>query len=219
MWNLFEVNNKDTRKTSIQPVCRLYKLWTYSIHCPGESVFESADWVKCPSYDNYSKAALLKYENQVVTKRCHSDLLTKTGEKDIFDQHSWHYVHKNQKSIEKNLNNIDTPKTKPNFATTVLEIVFREKADFYWWVVLKKFSDRLSSFERCSSLSRLSMTLQSSLLRTDKASLLEIFGSLKIRNFGYTPSCLQLLRKPMSNFSLFFLCSSFSYFRKSLILY
>ena len=132
VWNLFEVNNKDTRKTSIQPVCRLYKLWTYSIHCPGESVFESADWVKCPSYDNYSKAALLKYENQVVTKRCHSDLLTKTGEKYIFDQHSWHYVHKNQKSIEKNLNNIDTPKTKPNFATTVLEIVFREKTDFYW---------------------------------------------------------------------------------------
>ena len=30
-------------------------------------------------------------------------------------------------------------------------------------------------------------------LQIDKASLLETFGSLKIRNFGYTPSCLQLL--------------------------
>ena len=60
------------------------------------------------------------------------------------------------------------------------------------------------------------MALRRSLLRIDKASLLETFGSLKIRNFGYTPSCLQLLRKSMSNFSLFFLYSSFSYFRKSL---
>ena len=50
----------------------------------------------------------------------------------------------------------------------------------------------------------------------DKASLLETFGSLKIRNFGYTPSCLQLLRKSMSNFSLFFFYSSFLYFQKSL---
>ena len=33
---------------------------------------------------------------------------------------------------------------------------------------------------------------------------------------GYTPSCLQLLRKLMSLFSLFFLYSSFSYFQKSL---
>ena len=61
------------------------------------------------------------------------------------------------------------------------------------------------------------MALQRSLLRIDKASLLETFGSLKIRSFGF-PSCLQLLRKSMSNFSLFFLYSSFSYFRKSLSL-
>ena len=60
------------------------------------------------------------------------------------------------------------------------------------------------------------MALRRSLLRIDKASLLETFGSLKIRNFGYTPSCLQLLRKSMSNFSLFFLYSNFSCFQKSL---
>ena len=36
------------------------------------------------------------------------------------------------------------------------------------------------------------MTLRRSLLRTDKASSTETFGSLKIRNFGYTRSCLQL---------------------------
>ena len=59
------------------------------------------------------------------------------------------------------------------------------------------------------------MALQRSLLRIDKASLLETFSSLKIRNFGYTPSCLQWLRKSISNFCLFFLNSSFSYFRKS----
>ena len=41
------------------------------------------------------------------------------------------------------------------------------------------------------------MALRRSLLGIDKASLLETFGSLKIRNFGYTPSCLQLLRKLM----------------------
>ena len=65
----------------------------------------------------------------------------------------------------------------------------------------KKFTDRLSSFERCwSSLLRLLMALRRSLLRIDKASLLEIC-SLKIRNFRYTPSCLQLLRKLMSNFN------------------
>ena len=81
----------------------------------------------------------------------------------------------------------------------------------------KTFSDRLSSFERCwSSLLRLLMALRRSLLRIDKASLLETFGSLKIKNFGYTPSCLQLLRELMSNFSLLFLYSSFSYFQKSL---
>ena len=55
------------------------------------------------------------------------------------------------------------------------------------------------------------MVLQRSFLRIYKTSLLETFGSLKIRKVG----CLQLLRKPMSNFSLFFLYSSFSYFRKS----
>ena len=80
------------------------------------------------------------------------------------------------------------------------------------------FTDRLSSFERCwSSLLRFLMALRRSLLRIDKASLLETFGSLKLRNFGYTPSCLQLLKKSISNFNLFFLYSSFSYFRKSLI--
>ena len=80
----------------------------------------------------------------------------------------------------------------------------------------KKFSDRLSSFERrCSSWLRLLMALRRSLLRIDKASLLKTFSSLKIKNFGYTPSCLQWLRKSISNFSLFFLNSSLSYFRKS----
>ena len=60
----------------------------------------------------------------------------------------------------------------------------------------KTFWDRLSYFEECwSSLLRLLMALQKSLLRIDKASLLETCGSLKIRNFGYTPSCLQLLGK------------------------
>ena len=59
----------------------------------------------------------------------------------------------------------------------------------------KTFSDRLSSFERCwNSLLCLSMALRRSLLRIDKVSVLETFGSLKISNFGYTPSCLQLLR-------------------------
>ena len=81
----------------------------------------------------------------------------------------------------------------------------------------KNFSDRQSSFEKCwSSLLRLLIALRRSPFRIDKASLLETFGSLKIKNFGYTPSCLQLLRKLMSSFSLFFLYSNFSYFRKSL---
>ena len=77
----------------------------------------------------------------------------------------------------------------------------------------KTFLDRLSSW---TSLLHLLMALRRSLLQVHKAPLLETFGSLKIRNFGYAPSCLQLLRKSMSNFSLFFLYSSFSYFRKSL---
>ena len=42
--------------------------------------------------------------------------------------------------------------------------------------------------------------------RIDKASLLETFASLTIRNFGYTPSYLQLLRKSMFNFTLLYLC-------------
>ena len=67
-----------------------------------------------------------------------------------------------------------------------------------------------------SSLLCLLMSLWRSLLWIDKASLLELFGSLKIRNFWYTPSCLQLLRKMMSNFSLFFLYYNFSCFWKSL---
>ena len=60
------------------------------------------------------------------------------------------------------------------------------------------------------------MVLWRSLLGLDKASLFETFRSLKIRNFGYTPSCLQLLRKSMYNFSLFCLYFNFSYFRKFL---
>ena len=81
----------------------------------------------------------------------------------------------------------------------------------------KRFWDRLSYFGRCwSFLSRLLMALRRTLLRIDKASLLETFGTLKLKNFGYTPSCLQLLRRSMSNFSLFFLYSSFSCFWKSL---
>ena len=84
-------------------------------------------------------------------------------------------------------------------------------------IMKKKFSDRLSSFERCwSSLLRLLTALRRNLSRIDKVSLLQTFSSLKVINFGYTPSCLQLLRKSMSNFSLFYLYSSFSYFRKSL---
>ena len=77
--------------------------------------------------------------------------------------------------------------------------------------------DRLSSFERCwSSLLRMLIALRRSFLWIDKASLLETFGSLKIRNFGYKPSCLKLLIKSKSNFSLFFLYYSFFYFRKPL---
>ena len=98
----------------------------------------------------------------------------------------------------------------------VIEFV-RIKKSIVESCVDKTFTDRLSSFERCwRSLLRMLMALRRSLLRIDKASLLETFGSLKIRNFGYTPSRLQLLRKSMSNFNLFFLYSSFSYFRKSL---
>ena len=75
----------------------------------------------------------------------------------------------------------------------------------------KKFCDILSSFKMCwSFLWRLLVTLWRSLLRIDEASLLETFRSLKIRNFGYTPSCLQSLRKQMPDFSLF------SYLQKSL---
>ena len=72
-----------------------------------------------------------------------------------------------------------------------------------------KFSDILSSFKTCwSSLLQLLMALWRSLLRNDEASLFETFGTLKIRNFGNTTSCLQLLRKSMSNFRFFFFCIS-----------
>ena len=98
----------------------------------------------------------------------------------------------------------------------VIDFVRMQKSILESWVD-KTFTDWLSSFERCwSSLLRLLMALRRSLLRIDRTSLLETFGSLKIRNFGCTPSCLQLLRKSMSNFSLFFLYSRFSYFRRSL---
>ena len=81
----------------------------------------------------------------------------------------------------------------------------------------KIFLDRLSSFGKFASfLACLLIVLRRRFLRNDKASLLDTSSSLKIRNFGYTPSCFQLLRKSASNFSLFFLYSSFSYFRKSL---
>ena len=60
------------------------------------------------------------------------------------------------------------------------------------------------------------MVLRRGLLRIDEASLFETFGSLKIRNFGYTLSCLQLLGKSMSNFTLFILYFSFSFLQKSL---
>ena len=81
----------------------------------------------------------------------------------------------------------------------------------------KKLSDSLISFEACwSSSLRLLMALRRSLLRLDEASLFETFGSLKIRNFGYTSSCLQLLRKSMSSFSLFSFYFNFPYFQKSL---
>ena len=81
----------------------------------------------------------------------------------------------------------------------------------------KKFLDILSFLKRCcSSLLRLFMALRKSFLRNDEASVFETFGSLNIRNFGYTLSCLQLLRQSMSNFSLFFLYSSFLYLPKSL---
>ena len=69
----------------------------------------------------------------------------------------------------------------------------------------KTFSNRLSSSERCfSSLLHLLTALRRSLLRIEQAFLLESFGSLKIRNFRSTPSCLQFLRKSMSSFSLFY---------------
>ena len=81
----------------------------------------------------------------------------------------------------------------------------------------KKFTNRLSSFERCwSSLLCLLMALRRSLSRIDKSSLLETFGSLKIRNYGSKSSCFQLLRTSWSNSFLFFLYSSFPYFRKYL---
>ena len=62
----------------------------------------------------------------------------------------------------------------------------------------KTFPDRLSSFERCwSSLLRLLMELRRSLLRIDQACLLETFGSLKIRHFGYTNFWISLMKLNM----------------------
>ena len=81
----------------------------------------------------------------------------------------------------------------------------------------KSVVDMRSSFEICrSSLLRLLKALRRSLLRIDKVSLFEIFGNLKIRNFGYTPSCLQLLRNLMSSLNLFCVYFNFSNFQKSL---
>ena len=62
--------------------------------------------------------------------------------------------------------------------------------------------DRLSSFERCWwPLFRLLIALQRSLLRIDKASLFETFGSLKIRNSGYTAQFYNFLDSTIYNFS------------------
>ena len=111
--------------------------------------------------------------------------------------------------------------------------------NFFRWVYNDFYSDLLlcnkSSFKPCwSSLLRLLMVPRMSLLQIDKASLFEIFASLNIKNFGYTPNCLQLLRKWMSHFRLllllllllllflflflflFFLYCSLSYLPKSL---
>ena len=60
------------------------------------------------------------------------------------------------------------------------------------------------------------MVLQMSLLSIDKASLFKTFDSLKIKNFRYTRSCLELLRTSMSSLSLFELYYNFSCFGKSL---
>ena len=81
----------------------------------------------------------------------------------------------------------------------------------------KKVLVWLSSFRKCwNYLLRLLMALGRSVLRIDEALLFETFCSLKIRNFGYTPSWLQLVEKLMSSFSSFCLYISFSNFRKSL---
>ena len=70
----------------------------------------------------------------------------------------------------------------------------------------KIFSDILSSFKTCcSSLLRLIMAQQRIIFQIDEAFLFESFSSLKMSSFRYTTSYLQLLRKLMSNFSLFFL--------------
>ena len=59
-------------------------------------------------------------------------------------------------------------------------------------------------------------TTKGSFFQIDEASLFETLGTLRIKNFGYTPSCLQLLRKSMFSLSLFFLYFHFSYFGKFL---
>ena len=80
----------------------------------------------------------------------------------------------------------------------------------------KKISDWLGSFKTCwNFLLGLLTALQIGLWCIDKESLFETFSTLKIRNFGYTPTCLQFLRKSMPSLSLFCSYFNFPYFRKS----
>ena len=75
----------------------------------------------------------------------------------------------------------------------------------------------MSSLETyLSSVLRLLMVLRRSVLRIDQAYLFEIFCSLIMRNFKYTQSCLQLLRKQMCSLNFLGLYFTSSYFRKSL---
>ena len=83
-------------------------------------------------------------------------------------------------------------------------------------VILKMNNIKIRESQKVMLLGLIIDNCWRTLLWTDKASLLETIDSLKIRNFGYTQSCLRLLRKSMFNFRLFFLYSSFSYFWKFL---
>ena len=77
-----------------------------------------------------------------------------------------------------------------------LHFLVSENSFLSW--VFSNFSSDFLLWDICicwGSLLRLLIVLRRSLLRTDKASLFETLRSLKIRNFGYTPSCLQLFRK------------------------